>query len=168
MQFENPIWVASKIEAGEFFKSFTQRLSQLVNKTKEGDKITVFINSSGGDTYTSLGIYDLILNSKRYTTGIVAGIAHSAASIILQACSWRIMMPHSSLMLHRSHVNVSGSVPNAQKALGTLRGLDEEAFKIYAERSKMGLEEISNIAHLDRYFSAEEALEVGLIDTILK
>jgi len=140
MDFPNPIWVSGKISRDTFFRDFTLRFSSLLQATKPGDQITLFINSGGGETHTALGIYDLLISSVRSVVGVVAGAAQSGASLILQACSWRIMSQHSTLLLHKSKVTVSGSVENAQEALNVFARLDEKIYKIYAERSGKKLE----------------------------
>lgn len=168
MNFENPIWVASKIDPNDFFRDFTLRFSQLMQETKESDVMTVFINSSGGDTHTALGVYDLIRNCKRQTVGVVVGAALSGASLILQACQKRIMTPNSTLMLHRSRISFNGSVDDCQAAVDTFRELDERFYEIYAEKTGVEAEKIETTARGDRYFTARQAIEFGLIDSILE
>ena len=167
-EYKNPVWVAGPIDNKEFYVSFTARLSSVISSTKEGDEITVFINSPGGDTHTSLGIYDLIKSCNRKTIGIVSGIAFSGASLILQACKIRLMTANSRIMLHKSSVQVSGNIDNAQQALDTFKNLDDKFFEIYASKSGEKVKQIEDAALGDKYFSAKEALEAGLIDEIIK
>jgi ATP-dependent protease ClpP protease subunit len=77
------------------------------------------------------------------------------------------MTKNSTLMLHKSTVQVGGFVDNAQEALNTFRKLDQKYYEIYASRSKEKIEKIADMAHKDRYFNAEEALEASLIDEII-
>lgn len=165
--FKNPIWVAGIIDNKDFFVTFTKRYSELMSKTKPEEVITVFINSPGGETNTALGIYDLLEKCNRNTVGIVSGIAHSGASLILQACRKRLMTPNSHLMLHKSTVQVKNSVENAQSALDTFRKLDERFYSIYASRAGRQVSKIAEMAHKDKYFDAQAALEANLIDEIL-
>jgi len=48
IDFKNPIWIAGQINNKDFYINFTKRFSELMSQTKEGDQITVFINSVGG------------------------------------------------------------------------------------------------------------------------
>ena len=98
--FKNPIWVAGQIDNKDFFVNFTRRFSELMAETKEGDKITVFINSPGGESHTALGIFDLLKLCSRNLVGVVSGIAFSGASLILQACQKRIMTQNSNIISH--------------------------------------------------------------------
>jgi len=138
-----------------------------MSQTKSGEEITVFINSPGGDTHTALGIYDLLNKSDRIIIGVVSGIAHSGASLILQGCKKRIMTTNSRLMLHKSTVQVAGSVENTQAALDTFRALDEKYYEIYAARAGDKADHIAEMANKDKYFDTSAALAAKLIDEIL-
>ena len=70
-------------------------------------------------------------------------------------------------MLHKSAVQVGGSVDNAQEALNTFKNLDQKYYEIYASRSGEKVEKIADMAHKDKYFNAKEALDAGLIDEII-
>jgi ATP-dependent Clp protease protease subunit len=167
-KYLNPIWIAGPIDNQIFFVNFTGRFADLINATNEGDVITVFINSPGGDTQTALGIYDLIAKSNRKTLGVVSGVAQSGASLILQACTERLITENSTLMLHRSTVQLGGSVVNAEETLKTFKSYDDQYYKIYAVRSGDKVQNISDMAHKDKYFTATQALEAGLVDRIIK
>ena len=166
-QFKNPIWINSSIDNKDFFATFTKRFSELMSQTKTGDDITVFINSPGGDTHTSLGIYDLLKKSDRNIVGVVSGIAYSGASLILQGCKKRLMTANSRIMLHKSVVRVEGFVINAQAALDTFKALDDKYYEIYAERAGDKIEHIADMANKDKYFDANGALEAKLIDEVV-
>lgn len=165
--YQNPIWISGPIDNKEFYTAFTKRFSELMSTTKEGDQITVFINSPGGESYTALGIHDLLSTSKRNVVGVVAGTAQSGASLILQGCSKRLMTESSKLMLHKSTIQVAGYVQNAQEALNSLKQLDDKYYEIYSKRTGEKVTEIADMAHKDKYFNAEEALKAGLIDEII-
>lgn len=167
MTWKNPIWIAGQIDNNDFYVKFTARFSEIMSQTKEGDEVTVFINSPGGESHTALGIYDLLSQCRRNTIGIVSGIAHSGASLILQACVKRTMTRSSNLMLHKSTVQVGGSVGNAQAALDQLRKVDEKYYEIYAKRCGEKVEKIAEMANKDTYFDPDTARAAGLIDEII-
>lgn len=168
LEFKNPLWVAGAIDNQNFYINFTKRLSEVIANTKEADEITILINSPGGESNTALGIFDLLNSCNRKSIGVVSGIAHSGASLILQACKIRMMTRNSNLMLHKSTVQVGGAVDNAQEALNALRKVDEKYYEIYADKSGENFSKISEMAHKDKYFNAQEALDAGLIDEIVE
>lgn len=166
--FANPIWINAKMDPGEFFMTFTRRFSELMSSTKARETITVYINSQGGDTHTSLAVYDLLKSCNRTTVGIVSGTAQSAASVVLQACKTRLMTPNSSMMLHKTRVRLDDSIENCQSALRMFKQMEETFFHIYAERSGQEESDIAKMAHIDKFFDAQEALQYGLIDAVLE
>lgn len=165
--YRNPIVISGLIDNKDFYAVFVKRFSEVISTTKEGDEITVFINSPGGESYTALGIYDLLITSKRTVVGIVSGTAQSGASLILQACNKRIMTKNSNLMLHKSSIQIAGSVQNAEEALKSLKQIDDKYYEIYAKRTGEKISYISEMAHKDKYFNSDEALQACLIDEIL-
>ena len=70
-------------------------------------------------------------------------------------------------MLHRSSINISGTVTNAKEALVNLERVDEKFYEIYASRAKDKKSHISEMAHKDTYFSPKQAMEANLIDGIV-
>ena len=167
--YENPMWVSGHIEPGKFFEEVTRRFSELMRATKKSDIITVLINSDGGDTHTTLGIYDLLRTSGRQTTGIVTGRAESGASLVLQACGRRIVTRHSTLMLHHSNVRFPAytAIENVQRGLDVFKRLDQRLYEIYAERTRKSVDAIAEMARSDTYFDAEQAVSFGLADEVL-
>ncbi|GMU74264.1 MAG: hypothetical protein AMXMBFR44_4610 [Candidatus Campbellbacteria bacterium] len=164
----NPIFVAGPIDRENFYKQFMARFSELMQKTKSGDTITVLINSGGGETHTALAIYDLLKSTDRTCVGVVAGVAQSGASLILQACDKRLITENSHMMLHRSNVQVSGKIVDAQSNLNTFKSLDDKFYEIYAQKAGERVEKISEMASQDKHFNAVEALGAGLVDEIIK
>ena len=163
MDFKNPIWITSNIDAKVFFVNFTRRFSEIMQNSRQGDEMTVFIDSNGGDTETALGIYDLLKGCERFVVGLVSGRAESAAAIILQACSQRVMTKHSGLMIHKISITFNElSVVQAETGVHKYRRIDDRCFAIYRERTGRPMDPLFD----EKYFTAEEALEAGLIDEI--
>jgi ATP-dependent protease ClpP protease subunit len=161
------ICIASDINDGGFYERFIRNFTEMMSVTKEGDRVTMFFNSRGGCTRTSLGIHDLLQGCGRNTVGIVAGIAHSGASLILQACKTRLMTVNSSLMLHGSTVGWRGAIEDAQAALDQFRSDDKRFLEIYSLRSGLPEPELTSMTRQDKYLGSREALAAHLIDDIL-
>lgn len=164
--FENRVVLSGNITP-ESLEKFMSRFSEVIWNTDHGDEITLVIDSPGGDTHTSLGIYDLIADSDRNVTGLVVGRAQSGATLILQACSRRLMTRHSHIMLHRSKIDLHGmNIEDAFAAIQTYKEMDEIFYRVFAERSNRSIDEIRELSKRDMYFYVEEALEAGLVDGI--
>jgi ATP-dependent Clp protease protease subunit len=136
-------------------------------------KITLFINSPGGEVGSGLAVYDTIRLMKSPVTAVVTGIAASMGSIILLACDSdkRLMLPSSRVMIHDcswGRRDMGGKKPfEIQEELNQLKGVNERLVSIIAERTGKTIEEISKITQNDAYFSAGEAVEFGLASEII-
>lgn len=169
MEFKNLVCINGSINPDAFFAKFMNDYAGVMRETALDDSVTFAINSSGGDTHTAVGIFDIIkqCGKRRATVGIVCGRAESGGSLILQACHERVMTSSSVLMLHKSTVNFNGTIHECTQALEKFNTLEGRFFSIYATRSGKTIEEIKQEASHGRFFSSTLALEFGLIDRIL-
>lgn len=167
MRILNPVCIYGKIGGVEPYEKFTVDLRGAIQRSRRGGTITFCFNSSGGDTNAGLGMFDLITACNRKTVALVVGRAESAAALLVQACKVRIMSRHSTMLVHSSHVSVSGSVENARTLVERFGVMDEYSYAIFAHRTGRHIDEIRELAQRDAVFNADEALEYGLVDTIL-
>lgn len=141
-----------------------------------GKDVTLVINSPGGDLQAGLGIYDAISQYGGEITGRVIGEACSSACILLQACDVREATPNSVLMHHVGEAGHTNHAKNFQlfaefykKQLDQIDRL--MLSRINLSRKERG-EEVKGLAwwkernQWDRWLSAEEALNTGLLDRI--
>lgn len=148
--------------------------------TQDSTKKPIFINlmSGGGGVEYGMALYDCI-SQYCSTVGIVHGLAYSSAAFILQSCTYRLMMPNASLMLHHGYLTVDDTVQSAKSYLKCNDNVAETVFNIYANRCIVGskfvgktLVEINKYIrkmidkHTDWYLSAEEAVAYGFADAI--
>lgn len=138
-----------------------------------GDKpINIIMNNLGGDPVHGMAIYDAIRACKNHVTITVMGHAMSMGSIILQAPDKRIMAPHARLMIHYGGVSFSGHAKDGYNYAEENKYMDELMFKIFIEKVKVvhptyTVKKLKENSNFDWYMSAEQALELGLIDEIL-
>lgn len=142
--------------------------------------IVIHLNSPGGYIHDGMAIYDAIKTIPNQIVTIVYGEACSMGSIILQASDRRIMMPHSALMIHDGDTDPAGTPRKVRAQLAYEDIALKTMTDIYAERMKHSTKfkhyskqkikdwigvEISKKE--DVYFSAKQAVEVGLADEII-
>lgn len=133
----------------------------------EDKPITVYINSFGGCFYSGLAIYDVLKSCKAEVTGYAIGTCMSAASIILQACDVRLSYPNTFFLLHNGSSSVIDATPQSltnwaehgKKSLSTM-------FRVYAERSGQPVTFWRRKCAADLVLTAQEALDLNLIDSI--
>lgn len=168
MSIINPLCVNGSIDE-ENYRRIIQGFARLNATLPAGEPITVCIDSSGGSTHAGLGLYDMFLRggATRELRGLVLGRAESVAAIILQAFRTREISPHSKILLHVSSVSFNSmSVRNASHLLESYRFLDEQMANIVAKRTGQPTDRLIELMRQDVHFTAQEAVDCGLADSI--
>ncbi len=134
---------------------------------------TLCINSPGGSVGSGLAVYDTIRLMKSPVRAVVTGIAASMGSIILLACEKenRFMLPSSKIMIHDcswGSRDFGGYKPHEiEQELKQLKNTNSRLLSIIAERCGKSVEQVAKVTMQDRYFDAEEAMEFGLVSSVV-
>ena len=135
--------------------------------------IEFFISSGGGSVGDMFAVYDLmqLVKKNRDIATFGYGKVASAAVPLLAGGTpgKRHIGKNTRLMLHHCSSNIGGSHPTARANFNELKKVEEMMVQLIAEHSNLSAGEIYNIfsKNTDEYFSAEEALEMGLVDKII-
>jgi ATP-dependent Clp protease, protease subunit len=132
--------------------------------------IDLYINSPGGSVSAGLAMYDTMQLIKPNVATICAGLAASAASILLTggAPGKRMALPYSKVLIHQPWIGQIGGQAtdieiHARELLGTRRLLAE----IYQRTTGKPVEEVLRDLERDFFMNADEAKAYGIIDTVL-
>jgi ATP-dependent Clp protease protease subunit len=130
--------------------------------------IQFYINSPGGVVSAGLAIYDTMQFVKPAVSTMCIGQACSAASLLLMAGAKgkRFALPNSRVMIHQPSGGAQGQATDIEihaKEILYLRGRLNE---IYAQHTGKTVEQVAHDMERDRFMSAEEARDYGLIDTV--
>ena len=148
-------------------------MAQLLFLEKEDpDKdIDMYINSPGGSVTAGLAIYDTMQTIKPDVATLCAGMAASMASILLTggAQGKRFVLPYAKILIHQPWVQQVGGQAtdieiHARDLIATRRALAG----IYEETTKKPIDQILRDIERDFYMTAQEALDYGIVDTIIK
>ena len=147
-------------------------LSQLVLLEQEGNDqpITVFINSPGGEIFSGFAIFDMLNFISCPVTTIVTGFAASMGSILSLAADkgCRYAMPQAKIMIHQPLLmGYQGRATECEIQAREILKTRDHLVKLYAEQTGKSREEIKKALDRDNWFTAEEALEYGLIDKVV-
>lgn len=142
--------------------------AKLVRNALDGvDKpIVIKLNSPGGDVFQGIEIYNYLKNHTSHVTVEVTGLAASAASIIAMGADEIIMNTGTSLMVHEASAYARGTKTDIKKVLNALDTIDKSIVDIYVEKTNRTDVEINNWINDEKWFTAEEAVEFGLADSI--
>ena len=147
----------------------TSQLMYLNSVDSESD-IKLFINSPGGSVVDGLAIYDVMnwVDADVATYGM--GMAASMGSILLSsgAKGKRYALPHSRVMIHQVSSGMQGQCADLEIAVREAKKHQDELYKILSENTGKPFEQISIDADRDCWFTAQEAVDYGLIDEIIK
>ena len=148
-------------------------MAQLLHlEGEDPDKdINLYINSPGGSTYALMAIYDTMQFIKPDVATYCMGLAASAAAVLLAGGTngKRFALSHSRVMVHQPHVSgVGGQATDIEIHAKEILKTREEINEILALHTGRPLEVVSNDTDRDFWLSAEEAVEYGAIDAVLK
>lgn len=137
-------------------------------KSMSGDKLTVIINSGGGDVFAGVSIYNALRELDAEVTVRVDGLAASIASIIAMAGDKIVMSPGSMMMIHKPSVFAAGNADELEKALEMLNKVEESLIPIYTERTGLSTEKIVQMLEAETWLTAEESVQFGFADEVAK
>lgn len=144
-------------------KYFAEKLGEI----PEGNEIELHINSNGGSVKEGVAIYNLLKQCMNHKTGIVDGVAHSVAFLILQSCDVRKMCLGTTALVHEMWMYCAGNATQLRKYADDLDDMMESNRKVFLERANITEEELIEIMKNETYLTPDKALEYGLIDEIM-
>ena len=132
--------------------------------------ITLYINSPGGVVYSGLAIYDTMQSINADVATVCTGMAASMASILLAAGTKgkRSILPHSRVMIHQPMGGAEGQASDIEITAREILKLRSELYDILMEHTGKSLKQITKDADRDFWMSAQEALDYGMVDEIIK
>ena len=136
---------------------------------KKNDSINLVINSTGGSVYEALGIIDYIQSLDVKVNTIVRGCAMSAAALILCAGTGvRAASKNSTIMFHEMSSDIYGKSSDMKANVQHMEKLEDILLDIMHTNSKKDVEWWKTTTIKDFYITPVEALELGVIDTIIQ
>ena len=133
-------------------------------------EIFFYISSPGGLVTSGLGIYDTMQYIKTPVSTLCIGQASSMGSFLLAAGEKgkRFSLPNSRIMVHQPSAGFQGQATDIQIHAKEILSLKERLNKIYSNHTGKSMKEISQALERDKFMTAEEAKEFGLIDTVVE
>ena len=152
-----------------------QRAAEVIMKMlyldnlKRDAEISLYINSPGGSVDDTMAIYDTMCFASSPIATYCIGRAQSGAAIILAAGKKgkRYALPHAKLMLHQPWGGVSGQAADIKIQAEEILKAKTMINEILAKHTGQSVEKIAAETERDRYMTADEARQYGLIDEVL-
>ncbi len=147
-------------------------VAQLLHlESQDPDKdISIYINSPGGSVYSGLAIYDTMRFVKPDIHTMCVGVAMSMGSLLLAGGTKgkRAALPNSRILIHQPSAGFEGQSTDIEIHAREILNVRERLDDIYAENTGLSKEQVREDMERDRFFTAEQALEYGLIDRVLE
>ena len=132
--------------------------------------ISLYINSPGGSAYAGMAIYDTIQFVKPDVHTICVGMGMSAAAMILcgGAEGKRYALPNSKIMIHQGSGGFRGTPADIQIAAKEILEMTRRMAEIIARHTGQPFDAVMRDIDRDRFMTAQEAKEYGLVDEIIQ
>jgi ATP-dependent Clp protease, protease subunit len=146
-------------------------VAQLLHlEAEDPDKdVSLYINSPGGVVYAGLAIYDTMQFIKPDVQTICFGVAMSMGSLLLAGGTpgKRMALPNSRILIHQPSGGFQGQSADIEIHAREILALRNRVDEIYSMHTGKPVERVHDDMERDRYFTAEEAREYGLVDRVI-
>jgi ATP-dependent Clp protease protease subunit len=139
---------------------------QYENRTQA---ISFYVNSPGGSVTSTLAIYDTMQFIEAPVATYCIGLAASGAAVLLAGGSKgrRFALPHSKIMIHQPYGQVGGQVSDIEIQAEEILRSKEVINQILARHTGQPVERVARDTERDRYLTAHQAKEYGLVDEVV-
>lgn len=130
--------------------------------------ISLYINSPGGGVYAGMGIYDTMQFVKPQVSTLCTGMAASMGAFLLSAGEKgkRFALPNSRIMIHQPSGGAQGQASDIQIHAQEILSLRDSLNGILAKNTGQTIEQVALDTERDRFMSAADAKNYGLIDQV--
>ena len=135
-------------------------------KSFKDSPMNLHINCVGGDVFDGMAIYNIIKKRTATTTVYIEGIDASMGSVIALAANKVVMAENSLFMIHNAWGGAMGEAKEMKKTAKLLDKISGEIADIYVKKTKLPYDKVKEMMDEETWLNAEEALELGFIDSI--
>ena len=153
----------------EVANKLTAQLLLLAANDEEED-IKFYINSPGGSVTAGMAIYDTMQLIKPDVQTWGMGFVASMGQFLLSSgCPGkRFLLPHTRVLMHQPSAGVGGTATDIQIQSAAFNHAKRQVAELIAQQTGQTFERITADSDRDRWFTAEEALEYGFVDHIVR
>ena len=132
--------------------------------------ISLYINSPGGSVSAGMAIYDTMQLIPNDVRTLAMGLAGSMGQFLLcaGAAGKRFSLPHAQVLMHQGSAGFGGTAADVEIYAEQLERTGSTMIRLIAQHTGQPVEKVEQDSLRDRWFSAEEALEYGIIDHIVE
>lgn len=145
-------------------------LERFNNELRGADtpKVVIDLKSLGGDIMEAYAIYDAIKSLSARVVVNIVGSSASAATVIASAADEVTITENSRYLVHNARTWVEGTAEKLGQAFEMLRSIDEQIVNTYVKRTGKPRAALEDLMKQERWLTAQEALDWGFVDKIVK
>ncbi|MDR0832620.1 MAG: ATP-dependent Clp endopeptidase proteolytic subunit ClpP [Candidatus Symbiothrix sp.] len=168
LMMDRIIFLGTQID--EYTANVIQAQLLYLESAEAGKNIMLYINSPGGSVYACYGIYDTMQYISSKVSTICTGMAASAAAVLLVAGEkgLRYVLPHSRVMIHQPLGGAQGQASDIEITAREIIKIKKEIYTMISDHSGQPYEKVVQDGDRDFWMNAQEALEYGMVDEILR
>ncbi len=165
---ERIIWLEGEVR-DDNSNRIVKQLQVLSAEDPEKD-ITLYINSPGGSVSAGMAIYDAMMLVPNDVATVAMGLAASMGQFLLCAGApgKRSATPNARIMMHQPLGGIGGTASDIKIQAEQMIQLKKKLAQLIADHSGQSLERIEADSDRDRWFTADEAADYGLIDHVIR
>ena len=132
--------------------------------------ITIYINCPGGIIYHGLAIYDTMQQVRAPVSTTAVGVTASMGTVLLAAGTkgYRYALPHATVHMHPAGGTAQGYAPDVEIQFKELKRVEDLLHELLARHTGQTVEQIAADFDRDRFMTAQEAVEYGLVDQVIE
>jgi ATP-dependent Clp protease protease subunit len=132
--------------------------------------IRLYINSAGGSPYAVVGMLDTIRAIQPQVSTVAMGNCSSTATVLLAAGAKgkRFAMPSTRIMMHQPAGGAMGSADEVNIQASELNRTMKVIHQFYVEFTGQSLEKVQEETDRDNFMSPQQAMDLGLIDGVIR
>jgi ATP-dependent Clp protease protease subunit len=131
--------------------------------------IWLYVNSSGGSVPAAMAVLDTMDYVECDVATVAMGVAASMGQLLLSAGARgkRYALPHARVMMHEPSGGMTGSATDVRIAAEQVQAVKRQLAELNARNTGQPVEQIEADSERDRWFTAAEALDYGLVDQVM-
>ena len=167
MMMDRIIWLAGPVN--DSMSTVVQAQLMFLDNLDNKD-ITLHIDSPGGSVKSGLSIVDVIDYVSSDIITVNTGMAASMGSVLLGAgtVGKRSSLPHAKVMIHQSSGGAEGHIMDAEITWEEWKKTNQILFELLGSYCGKTAEQVIKDANRDMWLTAEEAVNYGIIDNVIK
>jgi ATP-dependent Clp endopeptidase proteolytic subunit ClpP len=148
-------WTGGGVTAKQFAKDMQALKTATIN---------LHLNSPGGNVWDGQAIYNALIGHPAKVTTFVDGLAASIASVVAMAGDRIVMAENALMMIHDPWAATTGTAGDMRKMADTLDKVKDTIVGVYARRTGLHEDSVSELMTAETWYTADEAVTAGFAD----